>query len=159
MPVDPNIDPPVLARHNGYDVYPMPMFVRMEVRDLAATARWYCEALDFGVMFETPGMAHLRRKKFQDLLIFQATFSGPVDAGLALSFEAQDEVDAIFDRASKAAVVGQARLSSPPTVTPWNARELHLTDPEGRRLVFHEQARNDPAAEDRMRAMFKDRSS
>jgi hypothetical protein len=154
MPVDPNIDPPVLARHNGFDVYPMPMFIRLEARDMAATVRWHRQALDFGVMFEMPMMVLLRRKKFQDLLVFQSTFTGPNDPGVVLSF-GEGEVEGVFERASAVATLGQARGEGPPVVTPWNARELRLVDPDGRRLVFHEQAKN-PEAAARMSAMLRE---
>jgi uncharacterized glyoxalase superfamily protein PhnB len=153
MPVDPNLDPPIKGRHNGFDVYPMPMFMRLETRELAATVGWYREALEFGVMFEMPMMAHLRRKKFQDLLVFgSAIGSGPAQ-GLAIAFEAEGEVDAIWRRASEATAVGLARVEGSPRVMPWNARELQVIDPDGRRLIFHEQTK-DAGAAARMEAMF-----
>lgn len=157
MPVDHNFDPPTMGRHNGFDVYPMPMFARMETRDLAATVRWYREALEFGVMFEMPMMAHLRRKKFQDLLLFGSANGGAPAQGLAISFEAEGEVDAIWRRALRAAPAGLAKVDGPPRVMPWNARELRVIDPDGRLLVFHEQAKDAEAAA-RMGAMLKPES-
>lgn len=153
MAIDPNLDPPIIGRHNGYDIYPMPMFVRLEAIDMAATVRWYREALEFGVMFEMPMMAHLRRKKFQDLLIF-AGGRGEADGGLSLSFSAEGELEALWRRASAAGEVGKSKVMGPPEVKPWNARELTLFDPDGRRLVFFEQV-NDPEMAARMQAMFK----
>ena len=152
MRIDPNLDPPVMGRHNGYDVYPMPMFARLEAADLAATVRWYCEILDFGVMFEMPMMAHLRRRKYQDLLVFPGG-SGQPAHGLTLSLSADGEVDDIWRRAAAAAPVGQSRVLGEPLLKPWNARELDLVDPDGRRLVLFEQA-NDPEATRRMQAML-----
>lgn len=154
MPVDPNIDPVVTGRHNGFDVYPMPMFLRIETRDLAATVRWYGEALEFGVMFQMPMMAHLRRKKFQDLLIFASPTGGAPAPGLAISFEAEGEIDALWRRAQAAAPVGESQVARAPVVTPWNARELQVIDPDGRKLVFHEQAKDAEAAA-RMSALFE----
>lgn len=154
MFVDPNIDPPVMGRHNGFDVYPMPMFMRMETRDLEATARWYREALGFGVMFEMPMMAHLRRKKYQDVLLFASAAESAPLRGLAIAFEAEGEVDAIWRRALGAPAVGLAKVESNPQVMPWNARELRVVDPDGRALVFHERA-NDAGAEARMNAILK----
>jgi uncharacterized glyoxalase superfamily protein PhnB len=154
MPVDPNRDPPIMGRHNGFDVYPMPMFMRLETRDLSATVLWYREALEFGVMFEMPMMAHLRRKKFQDLLVFASAKEGAPSQGMAIAFEAEGEVDAIWRRASEAMPVGLTKVEGPPQVMPWNARELRVTDPDGRVLVFHEQAKDAEAAA-RMSAMFK----
>lgn len=154
MLVDPNTDPPIVGRHNGFDVYPMPMFLRLETRDLAATVRWYREALAFGVMFEMPMMAHLRRKKFQDLLVLSSAAGGAPAPGLVISLEAEGEVEALWRKASAAAPVGASRVEGPPVVTPWNARELRVIDPDGRLLVFHEQAKDAEAAA-RMSAMFE----
>ena len=154
MPVDPNRDPPILGRHNGFDVYPMPMFMRLETRDLAATVQWYREALGFGVMFEMPMMAHLRRKKFQDVLLFASGTGGAPSHGLAIAFEAEGEVDEIWRQALGTATVGLAKVEGEPRVMPWNARELRVVDPDGRALVFHEQA-NDAGAAVRVSAMLK----
>jgi uncharacterized glyoxalase superfamily protein PhnB len=129
------------------------MFMRLETRDLAASVRWYREALEFGVMFEMPMMAHLRRKKFQDLLVFGSVNGSAPAQGLAIAFEADGEVDAIWRRASDATPVGLAKVEGPPRVMPWNARELRVIDPDGRLLVFHEQAK-DAGAAARIRAMF-----
>ena len=154
MPVDHNSDPPILGRHNGFDVYPMPMFMRLETRDLAASVRWYREALEFGVMFEMPMMAHLRRKKFQDILLFASGEGAAAAEGVAVAFEAEGEVEALYERASGAAAVGLARVDGAPRAMPWNARELRVIDPDGRLLVFHEQSKDAEAAA-RMAAMFK----
>ncbi|MEQ1783649.1 MAG: VOC family protein [Hyphomonadaceae bacterium] len=153
MPVDPNRDPPITGRHDGFDVYPMPMFMRLETRDLVATVRWYCEVLGFAVMFEMPMMAHLRRNKFQDLLVFASARGGAPSQGMAIALEAEGEVDAIWRLASDATPVGLAKVEVAPQVMPWNARELRVIDPDGRALVFHEQAKDAEAAA-RMSAMF-----
>ena len=60
-----NAEPPVFGQHNGYDIYPMPMFARLEAANLAETVGWYREALGFGVMFEMPVLVHLRRAKYR----------------------------------------------------------------------------------------------
>lgn len=153
MIVDPNIDPPVVGRHNGYDIYPMPMFGRLEVIDLALTVGWYRDALGFGVMFEMPVMVHLRRQKYQDLLVFPGG-RGESDAGLSISFSAEGELDRLWERAMSVGRVGKSWIEGPPAVKPWNARELALLDPDGRRLVFFEQA-NDPETAARMQAVFR----
>ncbi len=154
MPVDHNFDPPIMGRHNGFDVYAMPMFMRLETGDLAATVRWYREALEFGIMFETPMMAHLRRKKFQDLLVLASPTGGAPSHGLAMAFDAEGEVDAIWRRVSDAKRVGLAQVDRLPQTMPWNTRELRVIDPDGRVLVFHEQAK-DAEALARMIRMLK----
>ena len=148
-----NENPPVLGQHNGYDIYPMPMFARLEAENLAETVAWYREALGFGAMFEMPQLVHLRRAKFQDLLLMPGRGQATTDAGLTLSFAADGEVDALFEQASKAQPRGKSSVEAP-ALMPWNAREMRLSDPDGRRLVIHERA-NDPEASARMRAMFE----
>jgi len=37
------------------EFYPMPLFVRMSVRDVEASARWYAEALGFCSVYAMPG--------------------------------------------------------------------------------------------------------
>ena len=150
-----NAEPRVFAQHNGYDIYPMPMFARLEVANLAETVAWYREALGFGVMFEMPMLVHLRRAKYQDLLVMPGRGPAVNDAGLTLSFTADGEVDALFAQASQAQARGRSSVEAP-ALMPWNAREMRLSDPDGRRLVFHERA-NDPGASARMRAMLEKR--
>jgi uncharacterized glyoxalase superfamily protein PhnB len=131
-----NENPPVLGQHNGYDIYPMPMFARLEAANLAETVAWYREALGFGAMFEMPQLVHLRRAKFQDLLLMPGRGHATTDAGLTLSFAADGEVDALFEQASKAQPRGKSSVEAP-ALMPWNAREMRLSDPDGRRLVIH----------------------
>jgi uncharacterized glyoxalase superfamily protein PhnB len=148
-----NANPPVLGQHNGYDIYPMPMFARLEAANLAETVAWYREALGFGVMFEMPVLVHLRRAKYQDLLLMPGRGPANADTGLTLSFAADGEIDALFAQARHTQPRGRSSVEAP-AMMPWNAREMRLTDPDGRRLVFHERA-NDPEASARMRAMFE----
>lgn len=150
-----NQDPPVLGQHNGYDIYPMPMFARLEAANLAETVAWYREALGFGAIFEMPTLVHLRRAKYQDLLVMPGRGQTANDTGLTLSFAADGEIDALFAQASKAPARGRSSVEAP-AVMPWNAREMRLTDPDGRSLVFHERA-NDPEASARMQTMFEKR--
>ena len=37
------------------EFYPLPMFARLSVRDVAATAQWFADALGFRSVFSTPG--------------------------------------------------------------------------------------------------------
>ena len=72
---------------------------------------------------------------------------------MGVLFEAEGEVDALWRKASGACVVGLSGVAGEPQIMPWNARELRVTDPDGRLLVFHEQA-NDAEASARMSAML-----
>ena len=59
--------------------YAMPSFATLSVRDLKATASWYGDVLGFRKTMEvlqsgeTPGFVHLRRAKYQDLLLVPAS--------------------------------------------------------------------------------------
>jgi len=140
--------------YNGFEVYPMPFFGMLVAEDPAALARWYEQALGFGVMFAGP-VVHLRRRKYQDLLVaaaapgHEATAGGP-----SLHFDADGEVDSL---AARAAAVPQAGRSSvgEPVDTAWNTRELRVVDPAGHRLLFWSRRSNpDPAIEAAWRSAF-----
>jgi uncharacterized glyoxalase superfamily protein PhnB len=156
-------DPETLGEFNGFEIYPMPMFATLAVADVAAVAAWYEQALGFGTMFSSPGpggqpsLVHLRRRKYQDLLLTPlppgaATPEAP--SSITVSFAIDDEVDALADRARAAAPLGQSAIVGP-IDTPWNTRDLRVTDPAGHRLVFTGRNPNpDPQQVARMQAIF-----
>lgn len=121
-------------------------------------------ALGFAAVFsapagprEHPPLVHLRRRKYQDVLLVPGgpDPSGPRAAGLTLSFDADGEVDAMAERARSAAPLGASAIEGPLS-TPWNTRELRVSDPAGHRLVFFERDRNpDPARVASMKAMLE----
>ena len=133
---------------NGFEVYLMPMFVTLADDDPQRLADWYVAALGFGVMFAGP-VIHLRRQKYQDILIVRGT---PSSGGPTISVMADGEVDAIAERARAVEAFGRVAIDGPVN-TPWNTRDLRITDPAGHRLVITSRG-NDPEAEARMRAMF-----
>jgi catechol 2,3-dioxygenase-like lactoylglutathione lyase family enzyme len=116
------------------DVYPMPAFVTFPVTDLAASTRWY-EALGFVVLATLPGpdgtdaLVHLRRQRYQDLLLVP----GPPAPGPRVSFAAGEE-----DLTERAALVRDAGGGSVegPLDTPWFSRDLVTTDPDGHVVVL-----------------------
>lgn len=125
------LDPPTIGEYEGFDIYPMPAFVRFSVPDPVATAQWYVDALGFGVMYVGPEvdgtatLVHLRRRKYQDILLVP----GAPDPG-SVHLDATGEMDALAERSSTHADhVG-------PVETPYGPRELPLEDPHGHRLVF-----------------------
>ena len=69
--VDERGEPVRLGEYNGFEVYPMPMFATLAAEDPSALAAWYEEALGFVSMFAGP-VIHLRRAKYQDLLVVRA---------------------------------------------------------------------------------------
>jgi hypothetical protein len=161
MTVPDQSEPPVFKLHNGFEVYPMPMFVTFETTDVNAVAQWYQAALGFGLMFKAPDiggqpmLVHLRRRKYQDVLIRPAAPARSFDAasGLSICFQAGEEIGQLAARAAAAPAIGKVRIDLPAD-TPWNTRELRILDPDGRLLVFS-HPRFDPKASERVRRMFE----
>jgi len=154
-------EPPTLDTFNEFEVYPMPMFATLSVADVAAVARWYGEALGFRTMFAgpaiggQPSMVHLRRNKYQDILLVPSRpgTGAAAPSTLTLSFSA-DEVDTLAARARAVPAVGSSVVPEP-VDTPWNTRDLRVSDPAGHVLIFTaRQANPDPEQVKRMQAMF-----
>ena len=140
-----------LGEFNGFEVYPMPMFVTLAVGDPNELAEWYVSALGFGVMFQGP-VVHLRRHKYQDILLVPG--SG-LPGGPTISFSVDGEVDALAARARAVAPIGKVAIDGP-IDTPWNTRDLRVTDPAGHRLVFTgRRLERDAETEARVRAMLE----
>lgn len=160
----PSSEPATLGTFNGFEVYPMPMFVTLATADVARLASWYEQALGFGVMFTTPGpggaplMVHLRRRKYQDVLIVPVapgtTAPAAVPTGLSVSFSLDEDVAALAERARALAPLGASAIIGP-VDTPWNTTDLRVTDPDGHRLVFTARRANpDPEHAARWAAMM-----
>jgi len=127
------------------EFYPMPMFVNLEVSDPEAAVAWYCAVLDFRVVFESPTvggtMAHLRREKYQDVLLFPAQRQREqlTDPGLTIQFQAGEK--RVAEIAVQAAAAG-APVEGP-IERPWNVRDVTIIDPDGYRLRFSEVVDSD----------------
>jgi predicted lactoylglutathione lyase len=142
-PAHPQTEPPTLGEHDGYPIYPMPAFVALTARDLMATAAFFTEALDFGVVFSGPEvngiplLVHLRRARYQDVLIRQGAARAASDA-MTVAFAAADAaaVDSLQARVERAG----GRVVSPAADTPWNTHDLTVTDPDGNRFTFTARA-------------------
>lgn len=124
-------NPPTVGTYAGFEVYPMPCFVRFSVPDPAATARWYVDLLGFGVMYiapeieGVPAMVHLRRRKYQDILLVRGEPRGEGNVHL----DATGELEGLALRAADARPEG-------PLQTPYGPSELRLVDPHGNHIVF-----------------------
>ncbi len=124
------------------EIYPMPSFPTLVVKDPAASARWYQEVLGFKHVFTIPGpggiplLVHLRWAKYADLLLRAATGDAddrPKGVGISLSFAMfEGRVDDLAERARSRG----ARLLSEPKDRPWNARDFSVADPDGFVLTF-----------------------
>lgn len=152
--VDERGEPVSLGEFNGFEVYPMPVFATLAVDDPAAVAAWYEAALGFSPMFSGP-LVHLRRRKYQDLLLV-AAIPAPVggSGSLTLTFNADGEVDTLAERARAVPALGVSAIEGP-VDTSWNTRDLRVTDPAGNRLVFTGRNPNpDPEVQAAWQRMF-----
>ena len=121
-------------------IYVMPQFVTFEVSDMAAARRWYVKGLGFVELAVLPGPAgdpvlvHLRRFRYQDILLVPASEpSSGASPGVRVSFAAGDEnLDA---RAAIATGEPGGEVEGP-IRTPWNTRDLHFRDADGYVVVF-----------------------
>ena len=130
------------AMNEQAEIYPMPAFPTLTVRDPAASARWYQDVLGFKHVFTIPGpggiplLVHLRWARYADVLLrAQAddTDDRPKGVGISLSFAVSDgRVDDVAERARGRG----AKLLSEPKDRPWNARDFSIADPDGFVLTF-----------------------
>ena len=155
-----NEEPPTLGQFNEHEIYPMPIFAKIAVTDVASVAAWYTKALGFKTIFATPpidgqpSLVHLRRKKYQDILLVRAQSDGSGSTSLSLNFSS-DDVDELSEQARGVPALGQSAVKGP-FDTPWNTRDLIVTDPSGHQLVFTGRPANpDPEISARWKAMFE----
>lgn len=139
------------------EIYPMPMFPTLAVRDVGASVGWYSEVLGFGTVFVLPGadgvpvLGHLRWRKYADLLLVPDEGGSESErekgVGVSLSFLVGDvSVDAMAERLEGRGV----ELDEGPVMRPWNTREIVVVDPDGYRLVFFEAVDVERSFEDVM---------
>ena len=153
-------EPPVFQTNHGFEVYPMPMFAAMATADVNALAEWYQAALGFGIIFNAPDrdgqpmVVHLRRRKYQDVLIRPARpGSETSEVGRwSLCFQAGEDADQLAARAAAAPAVGKVRVEA--AADTWNTGHVRIIDPDGRMLVFT-HPRFDPELTKRMEQHFE----
>jgi len=120
-------------------IYVMPQFVTFEVSDMSAARRWYVNALGFVELAVLPGpsgdpaLVHLRRFRYQDILLVPGRDPGDRATGVRISFAAGDE-----DLDARAAIAADdpGGTVEGPTRMPWNTRDLHFRDADGHLVVF-----------------------
>ncbi|RAV10129.1 VOC family protein [Paenibacillus contaminans] len=114
------------------EFYPMPMFVKLNVRDLEKSVKWYREAVGFEAVFVMQGMAHLRGAKYQDVMLLAG---GAADEekgiGVVINFST-DDIESLADQARNA----KAEIVEGPVIRPWNAKELVIQDIDGYIITF-----------------------
>lgn len=110
--------------------YPMPMFAKLTVQDIKKSIQWYKNVLHFASVFELADddgnvvMAHIRAKKYQDLMLVLGDTHGAFRGDRVILQFAADDVDVFVKKAGADIIEG-------PVNRPWNARELVLKDPDG----------------------------
>jgi hypothetical protein len=129
------------------EIYVMPSFVKAEVRDLSASARWY-EAAGFVVLAVMPGpggqpaLVHLRRQRYQDILLVPAG-ERPAEAFRVTMAAGGDD---LVRRAQSVKQHGTGEASGP-YPTPWRTNDLTLTDVDGNVVTFTEPRMHEKADE------------
>ncbi len=124
--------------------YPMPMFVRLAVKDVEATKQWFHAVLEFESVFDIPHtMAHVRGRRYQDVLIVKGEVPEQAGRGVTISFTWKEAVDAIVPRVQ----ANGGKVIDGPANKPWNARELVIEDPNGYRMSFSQHIANTAFAE------------
>jgi hypothetical protein len=137
--------PQKLGEYDGFEVYPMPVFVRFPVPDPGRAATWYIDALGFGAMYTgpvvdgIPMLVHLRRRKFQDILLVV----GPGERPGTVNLDATGEIDTLADRVSS-----RAGIDLEPVLQPWGTRELVVDDPWGNQVTLFAAPDQPPASID-----------
>ncbi|QFG21525.1 VOC family protein [Actinomadura sp. WMMB 499] len=121
-------------------IYPMPMFATFQVADLAAAEAFY-NAAGFVSLATVPGpdgspaVVHLRRMKYQDILIVPGE---PERGSVTVSFLAGGQDLAELAAALRPALPDGARVEGPAD-TPWYTSDLTIDDPDGNRIVLTAQ--------------------
>ena len=127
------------------DIYVMPLFPMLIVKDLEASSSFYQNALGFKHIFTMPGpdgqpsIAHLRWVKYADVLLTNSRggeeLTGPKGVGISLNFAMFDRFDGDIDGFANHARENGANVVGP-VDQPWNVREVSVLDPDGYRLIF-----------------------
>ncbi|MFI6457855.1 VOC family protein [Streptosporangium amethystogenes] len=119
------------------DIYGMPAFVSLTVSDLDRTVDWYVNGLDFISLFTVPGpggepaLVHLRRWRYQDILVRP----GKADTGQGWTIGMMATLEQLDALAERARAHGGGTVDGPAD-TPWNTRDLRVTDPDGYTVVY-----------------------
>ncbi len=122
------------------DYYPMPLFVKLYVRDVAESTKWYRDALGFRSVYAlesedgTLSMGHLRLGRYQDLMLIaqpQSLNQSSKGQGVVINLTIEKGVDHLAQRARS-----QRSSVEGPVETQWNTREVTIADPDGYLLTF-----------------------
>ena len=131
---DHKIDPELETTR---DIYPMPAFVTLTVTDVDRSVDWYTNALDFVELARMPHLVHLRRFRYQDILLLPARPGQQISPGRGWAFSLRggpglEDLGRRIEEHSPGSSEGPQR-------TPWNVIELRCTDPDGHLVVLSER--------------------
>lgn len=117
----------------------MPIFCTLTVKSIEKSIDWY-KSLGFRSIFsiQDPAtdkvtFAHLRREKYQDILLVKGIGDATANAGgMAITMQAWGDIDQLTENAKNLG----ARVIVEPYDTPWNTREVTFEDCDGYRITF-----------------------
>jgi catechol 2,3-dioxygenase-like lactoylglutathione lyase family enzyme len=147
-------------------IYVMPFFATLTVSQLERSRRWYVDGLGFVVLATIPGptgepaLIHLRRWRYQDLLLVPArqeqerapSSLAPSSAGSRIRLTFAAHGTDLAQLAATARTVGDGTIEGP-YATPWNTFDVLARDPDGHEIVFTSRLpaeQHDPAFAARM---------
>ena len=135
------------------EIYAIPLFPALAVRDLEVSLEFYREALGFKCIFAMPGpdgkpaLVHLRWDKYADLLLTlleeESRNPEPKGAGVSIHFSLQSRFEGDI-RAFAARARDKGATVNDPVTRPWNTLEVSILDPDGYRLVFNAPVNPNP---------------
>ena len=127
------------------EIYPMPSFPTLIVKDVEASSNFYQNILGFKHIFtmpgpeENPSLVHLRWVKYADLLITKSRdgeeLAEPKGVGISLNFNMFEHFEGDMDAFAKHARESGANVIGP-VDQPWNVHEVTVIDPDGYKLIF-----------------------
>lgn len=136
------------------DFYPMPMFINLEVADLSSSAEWYRQALGFRIVYSgppgAPALIHLRRDRYQDILLVTSQEARPPQPGIDMVIQIQAGSVGVEEIARQAKAAGTVHMEGP-VERPWNVRDVTIHDLDGYRLRFSEPVDTTKSFKDVMR--------
>jgi catechol 2,3-dioxygenase-like lactoylglutathione lyase family enzyme len=99
------------------DFYPMPLFINLEVADLSSSAEWYRKALGFRIVYSrppgAPALIHLRRERYQDILLIPSHEDRPLQSGKGIVIQIQAGSVGVEEIARQAKVAGTLHVEGP----------------------------------------------
>lgn len=119
------------------EFYSIPLFAKIKTTDLLSSANWYKEKLGFISVFDftdadgTIVMSHLRRDKYQDLMLIQVDDCQASDR-IILNL-AVDNIEELRSRMQVNEIVNDLKKQ------PWNALEMTIRSLDGTTLTLTKQ--------------------